>query len=298
MRYAGSAAGRYRHRLVLVSILVALFMVAEAATGYLAGSLSLLADAGHMLSDVQGLGLALLALWWATRPAHAPHTYGHYRAEVLAALANGLALFGVAGYIIYEAYGRFQDPQTVDALPVLAVGGLGLLVNLSSMALLKDGSRDSLNIKGAYLHVLGDMLGSLGVIASVAIILAVGWLYADPLFSVLIALFLAVRTLPLLRDSLHVLLEGTPAHIDTVVMEKALRQVPGVVGVHDLHVWTITSGMDVVSAHVTVEAGNSHEVLEELQGALKGRFGLCHSTLQLEEQREEGATECVCTFLP
>ena len=252
----------------------------------LTNSLALLADAAHMLTDVFGLGLALFAIWISQRPANAAKTYGYYRVEILAALANALVLFWVSFYILYEAYRRFQEPPAVNSLPMLAVAVVGLGVNLFGIYNLRRGSKESLNVQGAFLEVVSDTLGSLGVIAAGLIMYFTGWYYADPIFSVLIGLFILPRTWGLMMQTINVLLEGTPAHINLKAVEEAMRSVPGVAAVHDLHVWTITSGMDAMSAHVVLAGEQpleeSQKILELLNAHLKDSFGMAHTTIQVE----------------
>jgi cobalt-zinc-cadmium efflux system protein len=263
-----------------------IYFLVEVAGGILTNSLALLADAAHMLTDVGGLALALFALWMSQRPATPRKTYGYYRVEILAALANAVVLFLIAFYILYEAYRRFQEPPEVASLPMLGVAVVGLGVNLFGIWNLRRGAKESLNVQGAFLEVVSDTLGSLGVIVAAVIMLATGWYYADPLFSVLIGFFILPRTWGLMTQAVNVLLEGTPAHINLKAVEEAMRSVPGVAAVHDLHVWTITSGMDALSAHVVLAEGteprDAQNVLERLNVQLKDEFGIDHTTIQVE----------------
>jgi cobalt-zinc-cadmium efflux system protein len=281
-----TAAARQRGRLQAVLALTVLYLVVEAVTGWLSGSLALVADAAHMATDALGLGLALLAVWLSRRPAPARRTFGHYRAEVLAALANGVLMLAVAGYILWEAYGRLRAPGPVATGPMLLVAGGGLLVNALAVRLLRDGAGESLNSRAAFLEVLGDLLASAGVIVAGLVTRFTGWLYADPLVSVAIALFILPRAFGLLRQSADVLLEATPERLEVDEVAAALRAVPGVRAVHDLHVWTITSGMESVTAHLVLkdglDAAAGQEVLTVATRLLDERFGLDHATLQLE----------------
>ncbi len=296
-RVAGSAAARSQRRLLLVLGLTAAYMVAEVVGGLLTNSLALLADAAHMLTDVLGLGMALVAIRFAQRPATPARTYGFYRAEILAALVNSVVLFGISGYILYEAWRRFQAPPEVSSLPMLAVAVGGLVVNLIGARLLHAGAGESLNVRGAFLEVVADLLGSLGVILAAVIIHFTGWWPADPLISVVIGLFILPRTWRLLKSALDVLLEATPAHINVREVASSMRQVPGVASVHDLHVWTITSGFVAMSGHVEASGRPSSEVLHDLQRMLRDRFAIEHATLQVERPDHADDGAC-CTMDP
>lgn len=258
-------------------------LVAEVVGGLLTGSLALLSDAGHMLADVGALGLSICALWMATRPPTPSRTYGFHRVEVLAALANGLTLLLIAGYVFWEAAHRFQEPPEVKSAPMLGVAAAGLLANVTCMFVLSPHRKSSLNVRGAFLHVLGDLLGSTGAVVAGVIMLATGWFMADPLISVLIGLLILVTSARLLRDSLHVLLEAVPPHIDTREIASALTTVPGVQGVHDLHVWTVTSGFVALSCHCEVDgSSDTDELLVEICQLLHRRFDIQHVTIQPE----------------
>jgi cobalt-zinc-cadmium efflux system protein len=274
-----------RRRLAVVLGLTCAFLGVEVAAGLLTGSLALLADAGHMLTDVAGLVLALAAMKFAERPPSPRRTYGYHRVEILAALTNALVLAAVAGYILAEAWERFRSPHPVASVPVLVVGTAGLLVNLVSAFLLHSGSRASLNVRGAYNEVLADAVSSLGVIVGAAVITATGWLWVDPMVAVAIALFVLPRTLALVREAVHVLLEGTPPEVDLTALRKAMEQVPGVKGVHDLHVWTLTSGIHALSAHAVLQEGAAHGVvLGALRTQVTRGFPISHVTVQIEER--------------
>jgi cobalt-zinc-cadmium efflux system protein len=281
--------GHHRHhhgsqrQLALVLGLTCAFLAVEVVAGLLTGSLSLLADAGHMLTDVAGLVLALAAMKFAERRPSPRRTFGYHRAEILAALTNALVLAAVAGYILAEAWERFRSPHPVASGPVLAVAAVGLLVNLAGALLLHRRSRASLNVRGAYNEVLADALSSVGVIAGAAVIMATGWLWVDPLVAVAIALFVVPRTWALLREAVHVLLEGTPPEVDLGALRAAMEGVPGVKAVHDLHVWTLTSGIHALSAHAILQEGAAHDpVLTALRQRVVDGFPISHVTVQLE----------------
>lgn len=285
-RKAPTATGRQTGRLIWALGLTASFLAVEVAGGLWTGSLALLADAGHMLTDVGGLSLSLLAVWFARKPPTPAHTYGYFRMEILAALANGVVLFGVAGLILWEAYRRLWAPPEILAGPMLVIAILGLGVNLLGMWLLHRGAGESLNLRGAYLELLSDALGSLGVILAAVIIQTTGFLLADPIISAAIGLFILPRTWGLLRQAVHILLEGVPPHLDLGEIEAAMLGAHGVRAVHDLHVWTLTSGKEAMSAHVLVEdLADGQHVLGDLQQLLRDRFGIEHVTIQLESER-------------
>jgi len=274
-----------RRRLALVVGLTSTFLAVEVAAGLLTGSLSLLADAGHMLTDVAGLVLALAAMKFAERRPSPRRTYGYHRVEILAALTNGVVLLVVAAYIITEALNRFRSPQPVAGVPVLAVASVGLLVNLASALLLHQGSEASLNVRGVYNEALADALSSLGVIVGASVITATGWYWVDPAVAAGIALFVLPRTYALLKEALQVLLEGTPSEVDLPALRVAMEGVPGVKAVHDLHVWTLTSGLHALSAHAILQEGAAHgPVLSALRSRVVDGFPISHVTVQLEER--------------
>lgn len=281
--HSHSAAGASRGRLLLVLILIVGYMVVEVVASFLTNSLALLADAGHMLTDAVGVGLALLAIHFAARPATTQKSYGYYRLEILAAATNAVLLFGVAAYILYEAVQRFGQPPEVLSGPMLVVALVGLGVNLFSIRLLSAGAKTSLNLRGAYLEVLGDLLGSVAVLVAGAVILLTEWTPADPIASVVIALLVLPRAWTLLRDAIDVLLQATPKGIDLEEVRAHVLRADGVVDAHDLHAWTLTSGMNVVSAHVVMKPGaDPAAVLDELCACLSDDFDMEHSTIQLE----------------
>lgn len=276
---------RDKRRLVITLLLAAGYMLAEAIGGWWTGSLALLADAGHMLSDVAALVLSLAALWIAERPPSPRRTYGYYRAEILAALVNGATLIAISIYIFAEAIRRLREPPEILALPMLAIAVGGLAVNLIGLAVLSGGKEASLNIRGAWLHVLTDALGSLGAIAAAAVIWAFGWKWVDPAISVLIGGLVVFSAWRLLKESVAVLMESVPHGIDVDQVRDTIVAVPGVSGVHDLHVWTITTGFDSLSAHVVTDSGRGQrDLLAEIRRVLHDRFGIDHLTIQIEPE--------------
>jgi cobalt-zinc-cadmium efflux system protein len=280
-----TAAARSRPLLVTTLALTAAFLVVELIAALWTGSLALLADAGHMLTDVGGLGLALFASWIASRPPTPAKTYGYYRAEILAAVVNALVLFVVAGGILVEAYQRVRTPAEVLGGPMLAVALVGLAVNALCAWLLHRDAAASLNVRAAYLEVLSDAVSSVAVIVAAGVVLTTGWTVADPIASAAIALFIVPRTWRLLRQAVNILLEGTPAHLELGEIEEAITRVSGVRRVHDLHVWTLTSGREAMSAHVVVgDVRESERLLEQLHALLHSHFGIDHTTIQLETE--------------
>ncbi len=282
-----TATGAHRHRLLLVLAITVLVLVVQVIGGLLSGSLALLADAGHMATDAAGITAALVAASLAARPATNARTYGLQRAEILAALVNALLLGGVAVWVLVEAVRRWGEPPDVESGLMLAVAAVGAAANLVSLLVLRRGAGESLNLRGAYLEVLGDLLGSLAVIVAGVVILATGYARADAIASVLIAVMILPRAWGLLRDVLDVLLEATPRGVDLDHVRTHMAGVRGVVDVHDLHAWTITSGVPVLSAHVVIDdrcvsEGRAGEVLDELGECLDGHFDVAHCTFQLE----------------
>jgi cobalt-zinc-cadmium efflux system protein len=279
-----SASGRHAGRLAAAFVVTAVFMVVEIATGLATDSLALLSDGAHMVTDVLGVGLALIAILAARRAHRRPaRTFGLYRAEVLAALANAVLLFGVAGYVLYEAITRFASPPDVPGLPVVVVSLLGLAANVVAFLLLKEGQAESLNLRGAYLEVVADMIGSIGVLVSGLITLVFGWRYADPVIGVAIGVFVLPRTWTLARRSLRILFQHAPERVDVAEMTGALAGLPGVGEVHDVHVWTLTSGMEVASAHLTVGPDcDQSAILAAARALLADAYQLEHATLQVE----------------
>lgn len=283
--------GSNRRRLLAVLALTLAYMLAEAIGGFLTNSLALLSDAGHMLADVASLVLALLALWFAARPVTTKKTYGYYRMEILAALANGAALVVISLLIAYEAFQRLKSPEDVKGFQVMLIALGGLAVNTVSGFVLHSASEENLNMRGAFLHVVGDVLGSLGAIVAGLLIWRWGWMAADPLISVAMCLLIIYSSWQLMRESVNILLESTPSHINIRAVVDAMHAVTGVTDVHDLHVWTISSGMEALSAHVTIEPGVSHRAaLEELQERLRTGFNIGHLTIQIELPDEDEST--------
>jgi cobalt-zinc-cadmium efflux system protein len=278
-----SAAAANRHRLVAVLGISFVMLVVETIGGIASNSLALLADAGHMLTDVSGIGLALLAIWFAGRAPTEGRSFGYLRLEIFAAVANAVLLFGVAGFILFEAWQRLSDPPEVASGLMLAIALLGLGANAISLSLLRQAQATSLNMRGAYLEVMGDFAGSAAVIVAALVIATTGWLQADVLASVVVALLILPRTFALLRDATDILLEATPKGIDMTHVREHILEAPGVTDCHDLHAWTITSGMNVVSAHVIVADGADPAVtLDALCACLSDVFDIEHSTFQIE----------------
>jgi len=283
------ARGASRRALSLALGVTATFTVVEVVGGILTGSLALLADAVHMLSDNVSIALALVAVWLAAKPSSPERTYGFKRAEVLAALANGVTLVALSIWIFYEAARRFRDPPEVLGGWMLAVAVVGLAVNVAAAVFLSRARGGSLNVEAAWRHVLADLLGSLGVIVAALVIVLTGWVEADPLVSVLIGVLVLVSSWTILRDSTTILLEAAPKGLDTRAVGARLAASPGVVEVHDLHVWTITSGFPALSAHVLVRRGEDcHARRRELERLLASEFGIEHTTLQVDHVGEEG----------
>nr|WP_293834298.1 cation diffusion facilitator family transporter [uncultured Arsenicibacter sp.] len=283
---SASATGRYNKNLRIVFGLTFSYFLVEVVVGYWTNSLALLSDAAHMLTDVIGLALALFANWMSRRPITARRSYGFYRLEILSAFVNALILIGISLYILVEAYGRFRNPPTVDSSNMTLVAFVGLLINVLGIYLLRQGAKDSLNVKGAFLEVVSDLLSSIGVIAAGLIMTYTGWYYADPLFSAIIGLFILPRTLKLMMESVNILLQGTPDELDVTAVEKMINAVPGLSNAHDLHIWTLTSGIVVMSGHVvtdeTLTTADLTTRLETIAGQLNIRFNINHMALQPE----------------
>ena len=274
-----------RKRLLLTLILAAGYMVAEIIGGLISNSLALLADAGHMFSDVASLALSVFAIWIADRPAGSQRTFGSYRAEILAALVNGATLVAVSFFIVYEAWHRFSDPPEVRGGLMMWIAVGGLIVNLFGLAVLHGGKEHSLNVRGAWLHVLSDTLGSVATIVAGLLVMNFGWHIADPVISALIALLVVVSAWRLLLDSAWVLMQAAPANIDVPELNAALAATPGVLGVHDLHVWTITSGMDSVSCHIVSDGTQPYdELLQRVRDVVVNQFSIDHVTVQIEPE--------------
>jgi cobalt-zinc-cadmium efflux system protein len=287
------AGARHQGRLGMALGLTVGFLIVQVVVGIATGSLALLSDAGHMATDALGLTMALLAIHVANRGGQdRQRTFGLYRLEILAALANAVLLFGVAGYVLIEAARRLSDPPEIDAAVVLVVGVLGLAVSLASFFLLRSGAKESLNVRGAYLEVVADALGSLGVIVAAVTIGLTGWAWVDPVIGAAIGVFILPRAWRLGAEALRILVQAAPAGTDLGAIDADLRAIPGVVDVHDLHVWTLTSEMEVATAHVMVSTGtDSHAVLDQARSLLNDRHGLAHATLQVEPDDHRGCDE-------
>ncbi len=276
-------------RLASALAITTIYFFAEVLGGLLTNSLALLSDAGHMFSDMAALSLSLFAFQIARRPATTKKTYGYHRLEILAALVNGLILWLVVGVIFNEAYRRFSDPPEVHSLGMLAVAAVGLMVNVAAGWILYGGDRESLNLRGAFLHVVGDALGSVGAVIAALIMLLTGWYVADPLISFLIGLLILYTSWDLIRESLDILMQSVPRGIDVGEVQSAVEQISGVMKVHDLHVWSVTSGVFTLSAHAVIHQDrNAQAILDQIEEKLKSQFGIEHTTIQLEtEDREE-----------
>ncbi|MEU5777974.1 cation diffusion facilitator family transporter [Streptomyces venezuelae] len=283
----GTAANAHKGRLRIALTITVTVMLAQIVGGLMADSLALVADSAHMATDALGLGMALLAIHFANRPPTQNRTFGYARAEILAALANCLLLLGVGGYVLYEAVQRFVTPAETEGGLALWFGVFGLVANMISLSLLMRGQKESLNVRGAFLEVVADTLGSLTVIVASVLIMLTGWQAADPIASLVIGVMIVPRTVKLLRETLNVLLESAPKGVDMAEVRAHMLDLPGVEEVHDLHAWTITSGMPVLSAHVVVsswalDATGHEKMLHELQGCLGDHFDVEHCTFQLE----------------
>jgi cobalt-zinc-cadmium efflux system protein len=307
-----------KHRITklrIVFYIVTGFLAVEVVSGIITGSLALLADAGHMVADVGGVALALFAISYSRKPPTPQRTFGFYRLEILAALANGVVLILISFYILYEAYWRIIEPHQIDVLPMIVVGGIGLVVNVVGILLLKGHSHNiplnsverdehtidlnkdhsenekkdvDLNMQGAYLEILSDTLGSVGIIIAGIVIYLTGFYLADPIVSIVLALFIFPRTWRLLNKSLHILMEGVPANISHEAVKNAILQIKGVTGVFELHIWTITSGLNALSAHVVViDPSKSLKVLQEINSLLEKNFRITHATIQIEGYHDQ-----------
>lgn len=296
---ATTSGGKYAERLTWALSLTVTYMAAEVIGGLLTRSLALLADATHMMTDAAGLGLALVAIRFAAREATPQKTFGYLRAEILAALANATVLLVVTVFILYEAYRRLMNPPEIIGGPMLLVAAIGLVVNLISMRILASGTSESLNVKGAYFEVLSDMLGSIGVIAAALIVMWTGWRPIDPIIGAGIGLFIIPRTWKLLSETVNILLEGTPSGINYNEVMAALQAVPGVGAVHDLHLWSITSGVNALSVHLEVpNYVVPSAVLNEARAMLKETFHIEHITIQVESEMDCDSDESAVPHMP
>ena len=278
-----------RRSLSFALALIMVYMVVEVVGGLISGSLALLADAGHMLADGAAIGLALLAIWVSGRPASIEQTFGFHRTEILAAMLNALSLWLISALIFFEASRRLNDDLQVDGGLMLGVGAVGLLVNLAAAWALHRSSGESLNVEGAFLHVVADLLGSVAVVAGGILVLAFEWNIADPIFGIVIGVLILASSLRLLWKVVHVLMEGTPSHLDLHHLCQRLEELEGVTGVHDIHAWTITTGYDALSAHVTADPTvmqDPNPVLQALRDIASSEFGIGHVTIQLEDSKD------------
>jgi cobalt-zinc-cadmium efflux system protein len=286
------AGERHRRPLLVSFVLIGTFFLVEAVAGFLTGSLALLSDAGHMLTDVIGLGMALAAIQVASRfdrRRSSTHTFGVYRLEILAAFVNAMLLLAVAAWVLVEAVRRLTGDPEVLGLPMLVVATLGLVVNLVAFALLRRGSQESLNVEGAYLEVVADTVGSVGVIVAAVLLQLFGWTWADPVVAALIGLWIVPRALRLGRKAVRILLQAAPPHVDPVAVERDLRAIVGVIDVHDLHVWTLTSDMEAASAHLVVaDDADHHSVLDRAREVLATGYRVDHGTFQIEPSNHSG----------
>ena len=283
--------GKSKRSLVTALVLITGYMVAEVAGGILSGSLALIADAGHMLTDAASIALALLAMHFAERPPSARRTFGYHRIEILAALVNALTLWLVAAWVMVEAWHRFRDVPDVDGGLMLSVGAVGLVVNVLAAWMLQRSAGHSVNVEGAFRHVMADLLGSVGVVVSGILVWAFGWTLADPILSVVIGVLILLSTWRLLAKVVHVLLEGAPDHVDVSRLCRELQRVQGVVEVHDMHVWTIAEGYDALAAHVVVDpdypGSRLEPVLRRLRAVASRDFGIHHVTIQVEQSPDD-----------
>jgi len=287
------AGARHVKPLVISFALIVTFSVVHVLVEQVTDSLALLSDAGHMATDALGLGMALAAIQAASNArSHPQRTFGLYRLEILAALFNAMLLFAVAGYVLFEAVRRINDAPDIASGPVLVVGVIGLVVNLAAFALLRSGAKDSLNVRGAYLEVVSDTLGSVGVIVAAIVWGITGWTWVDPVIGAVIGVFILPRAWRLGHEALNVLLQAAPARLDMTALRAELAAISGVVDVHDIHVWTLTSEMDVATAHLMVSVGtDSHAVLDQARQLLADRHGITHATLQVEPDNHHGCDE-------
>lgn len=286
-----SAANKYNKSIKIVFAITLTYFVIEVIVGFITNSLALLSDAAHMLTDVAGQALALFAIWMASRPRNSKKSYGYLRIEIFSALINAIVLIFISGYILYEAWQRFENPPAVAGVPMLIVASIGLVINLVSMKILRKGSKESINIKGAFLEVVSDMLSSIAVIIAGVIILATGWLLIDPIISALIGLFILPRTFGLLKESIDILLEGVPKDVDFYAVEKYISEKQGVDSIHDLHVWSLTSGVNALSVHIIMKQESTisemNDIIFEIKKELNKRYKINHTTLEVHLNKED-----------
>ncbi len=291
---AGGNRASGRKRLAWTLALTVTYMFAEVVGGYLADSLALLADAGHMFSDAAALGLSLFASWISQRPPTSQLTYGYHRAEILAALANGATLIAISVLIFIEAARRLSEPEPVAGMLMMSVAAGGLVINVIGLTILHSGKDANLNVRGAWLHLLTDALGSVAALSAGGLILAFGWYWADPVASIAIGVLVIYSSWDLVKQAIAILMQSTPSHLNLDAVRAAMSEVPGVSEIHDLHVWTITSGMESLSAHAVLLPGQEHQAaLESLRVVLHDRFGIEHVTIQIDPA---GQDECRSKF--
>lgn len=287
---ASSAGAKHNKSLKTVFGITASYLIIEVIVGFMSNSLALLSDAAHMLTDVGGQALALFAIWMSSKPRNNKKSYGYYRTEIFSALINAIVLIFISGYILYEAWQRFKEPPAVAGMPMLIVAFCGLIINLIAMKILKAGSKESINIKGAFLEVVSDMLSSVAVIIAGIIVLATGWLYIDPIMSALIGLFILPRTYNLLKESVDILLEGVPKDVDYAAVEQFITEKAGVLAVHDLHIWTLTSGINALSGHIVMDAQTNLLTISEITSSIKNEllttFKITHTTIEVHVDKE------------
>jgi len=286
-----SAGAKHNRSLRIVFGITASFLVVEVIVGFLSNSLALLSDAAHMLTDVGGQALALFAIWMSSKPRTNKKTFGYYRTEIFSAMINAIVLLFISGFILVEAWQRFKEPPAVAGIPMLAVAVCGLIINLVAMKILKAGSSESINIKGAFLEVVSDMLSSVGVIIAGIIILLTGWLYIDPIMSALIGLFILPRTFSLLKESVNIMLEGVPKDIDYSMVEKWFIDQPEISVVNDLHIWTVTSGINALSVQLIIkkeiDLNEMTTAIYQIKRELAEKFNITHATIEFQGDKFE-----------
>ncbi len=286
-----SAGNKHNKSLKIVFTITLIYFIIEVIVGFMSNSLALLSDAAHMLTDVAGQALALFAIWMASKPRNSKKTYGYLRTEIFSALINAIVLIFISGYILYEAWQRFQDPPKVAGFSMLIVASIGLIINLISMKILKSGSEESINIKGAFLEVVADMLSSIAVIIAGIIILSTGWLLIDPIISALIGLFILPRTFGLLKESVDILLEGVPKDVNYDAVEKYISKNPGVDSIHDLHIWSLTSGVNALSGHIIMKPETTitemNDIIFKIKKELNSSYKISHTTLEVHINKED-----------
>ncbi len=286
-----SAGNKHNKSLKIVFSITLVYFIVEVIVGFMSNSLALLSDAAHMLTDVAGQVLALFAIWMASKPRNSKKTYGYLRTEIFSALINAIVLIFISGYILYEAWQRFQDPPKVAGFSMLIVASIGLIINLISMKILKSGSEESINIKGAFLEVVADMLSSIAVVIAGIIILSTGWLLIDPIISALIGLFILPRTFGLLKESVDILLEGVPKDVNYDAVEKYISKNPGVDSIHDLHIWSLTSGVNALSGHIIMKPETTitemNDIIFKIKKELNSSYKISHTTLEVHINKED-----------